>query len=1114
MSNFAKLKKTVEALKRVTAGRHPQSPGVSVAPAANPGKPKDIPHIREDSQSVVNFKLEKSTKADSPESLTINDHDSASQEFQNDVKQGEYVNARKSKFKNLGEDITRSARHKAEGRVSTKTPAIKITDVSKKQLLQDSPIRWTGRANDHNNHSKALLAAAMIKTLPENPALPSYVKNMEDENAHMPFYGASLKELKDSAKHHYTQIYNIIKDVAHKELDNPDTDLSMGNAYAKPIGDYIRQNILPFRSHRYAAKGIIAYYNKMARGGASKEMNNYWMAKKAATEKANKPMDYGIIHAKQFAHGVPLSKIFGVTGISTGVAKASGKAERIGPDHGMLSHEDHEKLLTGEMKLRGLQYGNSVSDSEREHHLKHSATALKDLVDILGLPHAMASYNGKLGLAIGARGKGKALAHYEPGLKVINITNKNGSGSLAHEWAHAFDHMLGDLVGSGNQGYLSLRSHHGVALGGETDKKIAGVLSKIQKNLGEFRSRMRQNIPQGVSWNKFSNYWGTTHEMFARSFEKYIKDKLDEKGRKNTYLVDAPDHPFWPNESESRNLNPLFDELFDIFKNSEYLHKSILWMNKTPLQKTINRVLHALKKSDKIKVQGIVSQIKPETGNLDQKKNSAYGGRFENKPNMLPPDKNSVIDPDQMDHVESHKINNDYYHHVGVKGNHTYHTLSGNSSPTGRSIAQIMTARKDGVNYIRAAHADSLNDNAINLLRSHVQSKPEHAYTEPMALKAHETYDPLWEGHNSHLVNGIIPDKTLQVVPPTLTPWVSLAGVEGDSTPRVIMKESLSRFDHLKPGDESKAYSYFNHKTFNTAHREAAYSKLAHEIFGLGQYVPKATVFVHPLSGRTWSSAEFIPGARQIEKENRHKDLKEIKDNGDIYKMALMNTILGNNDRHLGNMLKDAGGKIHLIDHGSSFDYNHATSNILPAYIHDEKKGDYSLLDEDVPESVHQWLWDIDGAKLAKQLKDMGAPNDTIMHAVMRLADAKSWSTAVKNGSKHYPNIRQGIRYALEAMRARQFRTLPEEHNMIVEDIRKLMLKERKPKEVGDRNIPIGKIDANDRDNPQDAATIASDQERTIVKPNQVKPYIDHPNDEVSLNHEQDAVTQRYKDVK
>ena len=52
-----------------------------------------------------------------------------------------------------------------------------------------------------------------------------------------------------------------------------------------------------------------------------------------------------------------------------------------------------------------------------------------------------------LAIAFGARGKGGALAHFEPGRNVINLTKIKGAGSLAHEWGHALDYFLGTSMG-------------------------------------------------------------------------------------------------------------------------------------------------------------------------------------------------------------------------------------------------------------------------------------------------------------------------------------------------------------------------------------------------------------------------------------------------------------------------------------------------------------------------------------------------------------------------------------------------------------------------------------------------------------------------------------------
>lgn len=94
--------------------------------------------------------------------------------------------------------------------------------------------------------------------------------------------------------------------------------------------------------------------------------------------------------------------------------------------------------------FREIDYGKEgyMTQVDREHHTKALEEATHDLVDALGIDPKHASFNGRLGVAIGARGSGKALAHYEPGRHAINITKVRGGGSYAHEWGHALDDVV------------------------------------------------------------------------------------------------------------------------------------------------------------------------------------------------------------------------------------------------------------------------------------------------------------------------------------------------------------------------------------------------------------------------------------------------------------------------------------------------------------------------------------------------------------------------------------------------------------------------------------------------------------------------------------------------
>ena len=109
--------------------------------------------------------------------------------------------------------------------------------------------------------------------------------------------------------------------------------------------------------------------------------------------------------------------------------------------------------------LRDVQSGNWVlKDPESaKWHVDRMTEAFADLCDVTGIPDNLVSLNGRLAIAIGARGtggEGAAKAHYEPIERVINITKMKGGGSLGHEWFHAFDNMIMEAMG-GTEGQTS-----------------------------------------------------------------------------------------------------------------------------------------------------------------------------------------------------------------------------------------------------------------------------------------------------------------------------------------------------------------------------------------------------------------------------------------------------------------------------------------------------------------------------------------------------------------------------------------------------------------------------------------------------------------------------------
>lgn len=192
--------------------------------------------------------------------------------------------------------------------------------------------------------------------------------------------------------------------------------------------------------------------------------------------------------------------------------------------------------------FRGVQFGNWLPDGERQQVLNLGYEALMDLAEVMGWEPKALSLDGTLGVAFGARGTGRAAAHYEPGQRVINMTKLSGAGSLAHEFAHALDHWLGTgttiQVPGGipsatgwdthNLDPRKLMPHRSESIRnvfGDTMKTIyKRNLSKDEK-LGRLNSSLVKNKTE------FEKYFKIAQNLFEsgqhKSKRKYFKDLND-----------------------------------------------------------------------------------------------------------------------------------------------------------------------------------------------------------------------------------------------------------------------------------------------------------------------------------------------------------------------------------------------------------------------------------------------------------------------------------------------------------------------------------------------------------------------------------------------------------
>ena len=221
--------------------------------------------------------------------------------------------------------------------------------------------------------------------------------------------------------------------------------------------------------------------------------------------------------------------------------------------------------------FRGVQFGNYIGQDMRSKNLNEAYDALLDLSDVLNIPSQAISLDGTLGLAFGARGsggKGAAAAHYETKQVVINLTKKNGSGNLAHEWWHALDNYFGaqksfDRETADKNAHMTL-SGRTTAHRREMKEAFDNVVKTVKDSEMFTRSKRRDQA-------RAAPYWSSEKEMTARAFEAYVKDRQAEKGTKNGLpvniidtgtVIEESDYEY-PTKSERIKIDEAFDRLFN-----------------------------------------------------------------------------------------------------------------------------------------------------------------------------------------------------------------------------------------------------------------------------------------------------------------------------------------------------------------------------------------------------------------------------------------------------------------------------------------------------------------------------------------------------------------------
>lgn len=188
----------------------------------------------------------------------------------------------------------------------------------------------------------------------------------------------------------------------------------------------------------------------------------------------------------------------------------------------------------------------------------------------------------------------------------------------------------------------------------------------------------------------------------------------------------------------------------------------------------------------------------------------------------------------------------------------------------------------------------------------------------------------------------------------------------------------------------------------SSAHAETIYHNAAKHFFGMGQYVPTTSYFQDPQYGAPGSVMKAIPNAEHVNRTrpDHQAILAAHGDSGELDKMALMDSIMGNSDRHGGNYMMD-GKQIHLIDHGHALDYSDKdltkrSENYYPvsqpSYLQDyhrNKTGSHEQKDHHgikLHPDAANWVMGFSPQNLTSFMRSQGLPGNTAREAGRRLS--------------------------------------------------------------------------------------------------------------------------------
>lgn len=223
--------------------------------------------------------------------------------------------------------------------------------------------------------------------------------------------------------------------------------------------------------------------------------------------------------------------------------------------------EVSDAVLLSIFGFKGLEFGKTITPSEKTGFVYALFDACMDLCNVLEASSPAASCFGRLGIAFGSQGRGASTgaATFDADSWQMHLTRTRGGGALCHEFGHALDAMMFDALVDRQKApdgaqYISdiIAMHYdesgryGIVTGVlpmmKSPMLTKGLLQRLEDLFENLFSRLRSDSLFNRSEemdNKQGRgiYWSSPRELFARAFETFALDKLKSIGIFNDFLV-------------------------------------------------------------------------------------------------------------------------------------------------------------------------------------------------------------------------------------------------------------------------------------------------------------------------------------------------------------------------------------------------------------------------------------------------------------------------------------------------------------------------------------------------------------------------------------------------